>query len=104
MRRTNLCSGVGTLAAALALATTAQAGSMQDYGYESTVKRQSTVTFSGSDHAKDASYFYSGVIFALNRDLGRDGVVLRGFAGVPMYEYGSAGAPGGIVDGDGIQG
>lgn len=108
MQRLNLCGGVGSLAVALAVATTAQAGGTKGYGYESgyepVVSPKSTVTFSGSDWSKDASYFYSGVIFALNRDLGRDGVVLRGFAGVPMYEYDSASAPGGIVDGDGIQG
>src|SRR5690606_37245177 len=77
MQRLNLCGGVGSLAVALAVATTAQAGGTKDYGYESgyepVVSPKSTVTFSGSDWSKDASYFYSGVIFALNRDLGRDG-------------------------------
>lgn len=61
---------------------------------------KSTVTFSGSDWVRDSSYFYSGVIFALNRDLGRDGVVLRGFAGIPLFEYNSGDEK---IDGDGVQ-
>lgn len=104
MRRMNGCGGAGSLAVALVVASAAHAGGTKDYGYEPAVTPKSTVTFSGSDWSKDASYFYSGVIFALNRDLGRNGVVLRGFAGVPMYEYDSTHASGGVVDGDGVQG
>lgn len=104
MRRMNGCCGAGALAAALMIASTAHAGGTKDYGYEPAVTPKSTVTFSGSDWSKDASYFYSGMIFALNRDLGRDGIVLRGFAGVPMYEYENTSVDGGVVDGDGIQG
>lgn len=61
---------------------------------------KSVVTFSGADWVKDASYFYSGVILALNRDLARDGLRLKGFAGVPLYEYNSNGIK---FDGDGVQ-
>lgn len=90
----------------IAVASTAQADGMKDYGPAPMATPKSTVTFSGSDWSKDASYFYSGVLYALNRDLGRDGIVLRGFAGVPMFEYDAnpLDVPGGIVDGDGIQG
>ncbi len=97
--------GAASLAGAFALASTAQAEGMKDYyGPEPIVTAKSTVTFSGSDWSKDSSYFYSGVIYAVNRDLGRDGVVLRGFAGVAQYEYDNVIVPGGVVDGDGIQG
>lgn len=89
----------------LAVATAAQADGTNDhYSPAPVAAAKSTVTFSGSDWARDASYFYSGVLLALNRDLGQDGFVLRGFAGVPMYEYDAAAVPGGVVDGDGIQG
>ncbi len=104
MRRMNVCGCAGSLAAALIVGSAAHAGGTKDYGYEPVVTPKSTVTFSGSDWSKDASYFYSGVILALNRDLGRDGIVLRGFAGVPMYEYSNTAVTGGVVDGDGIQG
>ena len=62
---------------------------------------KSIVTFSGADWAKDASYFYSGAILALNRDISRDGFRLRGFAGVPLYEY--RGDDWTKFDGDGVQ-
>lgn len=95
-------SAVVALSGAIAFASGAYAGSLKDYSEAEPVSTpKSTVTFSGSDWAKDSSYFYSGVIYALNRDLGRDGVVLRGFAGVPMFEY-DGGAE--TIDGDGIQG
>ena len=104
MRLRHLPGSSALLVGALAFATTVQAGGTNDYDGPSSVSApKSTVTFSGSDWSKDASYFYSGLIFALNRDLGRDGIVLRGFAGVPMYEYDSS-VPGGVVDGDGVQG
>ena len=86
----------------VAVASTALADGMKDYGPAPEVTPKSTVSFSGSDWSSDASYFYSGALYALNRDLGRDGIVLRGFAGVPMFEY-DADVQGGIVDGDGVQ-
>jgi len=90
------------LSGAVAFASGAYAGSLKDYYEPEAVSTpKSTVTFSGSDWGKDASYFYSGIIYALNRDLGRDGVVLRGFAGVPMFEYDNGKE---TIDGDGIQG
>ncbi len=88
----------------VALAGAAEAGGMKDNGYGPAATPKSTVSYSGSGWSKDSSYFYSGVLFALNGDLGKDGFLLRGFAGVPMYEYDSASAPGGVVDGDGLQG
>lgn len=102
MRLRDVVGGAGALAAVLGFWSIAQASGAKDYGYKPAVSPKSTVMFSGSDWSRDASYFYSGVIFALNRDLGQDGFVLRGFAGVPMYEYDSDDL--GVVDGDGIQG
>jgi len=106
MRLKHLIIGaVAPLMSVCAIAGTAQANGTKDYYAQGPVSApKSTVTFSGSDWARNASYFYSGVLFALNRDLGRDGVVLRGFAGVPMFEYDNVLVPGGVVDGDGVQG
>ena len=93
------------LTGVIALAGGAYAGGLKDYYEPEPISSpKSTVTFSGADWAKHSSYFYSGVIHALNRDLGRDGVVLRGFAGVPLFEYRADQFEGGWVDGDGIQG
>ena len=57
-------------------------------------------SFSGVDVSPDAYYAYHGAIAALNRDLSKDGVVVRVFAGYGRYEYEESSVPGGNVDGD----
>ncbi|MCL4765161.1 MAG: cellulose biosynthesis protein BcsS [Hyphomicrobiaceae bacterium] len=106
MRQNSWIAGAAaSLIGAFTVASAAHAEGLKDYyAPEPLVTPKSTVTFSGSDWSKDASYFYSGVIYALNRDLGRDGFVLRGFAGVAQYEYDTDVVFGGVVDGDGVQG
>lgn len=60
------------------------------------------VFFSGFDTIKNASYLFNGAILALNRDLGKDGFVLRAYGGHTDYQYSNGTA--GIVDGDAWQG
>lgn len=60
------------------------------------------VIFSGFDSIKDASYLYNGVILALNRDIGKDGFVLRAYGSHTDFEYSNGTA--GVVDGDAWQG
>lgn len=104
MRR-NEWAATAVFLAGIAVVNAAQADGMKDYyGAARVPTAKSIVTFSGADWARNASHFFSGALFALNRDLGRDGFVLRGFAGVPMYEYRAPDVPGGVVDGDSIQG
>jgi len=62
------------------------------------------VLFSGFDAVSDASYAFQGLVVALNRDIGRDGFVLRVYGSHVDYEYNTSGVPGGKVDGDGWQG
>lgn len=62
---------------------------------------KSVVVYSGSDWAPDATYSYQGVVVALNRDLGRDGVMLRLYGSHVDYEYGTGAS---ITAGDGWQG
>jgi len=103
--RMKIWGAAAALTSAMAMGSMAQAGSLKDWNDQGpVVTPKSTVTFSGADWSNRASYFYSGAIYALNRDLGRDGVVLRGFAGVPQYEYRKDDVIGGWVDGDGVQG
>lgn len=51
----------------------------------------SIVYFSGFDTVKDASYMFQGAILALNRDIGRDGFVLRAYGSHVDYRYDNAG-------------
>jgi hypothetical protein len=60
------------------------------------------VIFSGFDAIKDARYLYNGVILALNRDIGKDGFVLRAYGSHTDYEYSRGTA--GVVAGDAWQG
>ena len=62
---------------------------------------KSVVLFSGFDVANDAQYVYSGAIVALNRDIGRDGFVLRVYGGHADYQYLNDTVD---TDGDGWQG
>jgi hypothetical protein len=105
MRHGKWFAGAATGLASMAMFAGAgiAGGSVKDYGPVSSGAK-STVMFSGAEWSKDASYFYSGVIYALNRDLGRDGILLRAYGGSVDYEYDDASVAGGRVDGDGIQG
>ena len=58
------------------------------------------VTYSGIDFVEDAHFFYSGGIIALNRDISRNGFLLKGFVGTGDYEYLTSDVPGGKVDAD----
>jgi len=49
----------------------------------------STIYFSGIDTAHRSFYLYQGATFALNRDIGRDGVMLRTYAGYASYTFDS---------------
>lgn len=62
------------------------------------------VLFSGFDMVTDASYSFQGLIVALNRDIGRDGFMLRLYGSHVDYEYDTTAVPNGRVDGDGWQG
>lgn len=62
------------------------------------------VLFSGFDAVEDASYAFQGVIYALNRDIGTDGFVLRVYGSHIDYEYDTTAVPNGEVDGDAWQG
>ncbi len=52
----------------------------------------------GFDAAPQSLYWYSEAISALNRDMGKDGVLLRVYGSVAVYEY-AATAGGGTIDG-----
>ncbi|HVY42198.1 MAG TPA: cellulose biosynthesis protein BcsS [Hyphomicrobiaceae bacterium] len=62
------------------------------------------VMYSGFDVANDVNYAYQGLIYSFNRDIGRDGFLLRLYGSHVDYEYDNSGVPGGKVDGDGWQG
>ena len=47
----------------------------------------STVAISGVDVSRNADYYYSGVYYALNRDLSRDGFLVRVLGVRGFYEY-----------------
>lgn len=64
------------------------------------VDRHWLASFSGVDVSPDAYYVYQGAIIALNRDLSKDGVVVRLFGGLGSYQYDESAVPGGVVDGD----
>ncbi|KAB2849432.1 MAG: cellulose biosynthesis protein BcsS [Hyphomicrobiaceae bacterium] len=64
----------------------------------------SIVLFSGVDAAPDVIYAYQGIVIALNKDLGRDGFLLKLYSSYVGYEYDTSAVPGGVVDGDGWQG
>lgn len=57
----------------------------------STAVPSSLVLFSGFDAVKDANYTFYGAILALNRDIGRDGFVLRAYGSHVDYEYDNGG-------------
>lgn len=96
-----LCGALAWIVAFGAAASLTPASAGGDYSGESQPTR--FVVYSGSDIAQDSTYFYSGAVVSVNRDLSRSGIVLRGFFGYAAYEYDNAAVAGGVVDGDGPQ-
>lgn len=80
--------------------STAQAGGLKDGVVDYSDEAKAWVLFSGFDVVRDAQYTYSGLIVALNRDIGKDGFVLRLYGGNVGYEYDNGGIR---TDGDGWQ-
>ncbi len=93
-------AGLITLIACLAGGNVAMAEGLKN-STPMTSAAKSIVLFSGYDAAPDSSYMYQGAVLALNRDIGRDGVLLRAYGSHGDYEYGS-----GVTrtDGDSWQG
>ncbi len=60
----------------------------------------SLVYFSGTNIKERANYSYAGIVYALNGDLSREGLLLRGVFGLGEYEYDTLGVVGGEVEGD----
>jgi hypothetical protein len=61
---------------------------------------EAVVFWSGVDFGKDSSYIYDGLIVAMNRDISKDGFLLRFSGSLAQYEYLTISVPGGKVDGD----
>jgi hypothetical protein len=76
-------------AAALLCAGTAAAGE-QPQAYE---------VDAGFDVAPQSLYWYSEGVVALNRDIGKDGFLLRAFGSLAVYQYASPFDTGGEIDG-----
>lgn len=71
-----------------ALVAASLAGGSAVAGGDDTASRpDSTVVYSGYDFSRRAYYSYLGVEHALNRDLGKDGFVLRAYGSFLHYEY-----------------
>lgn len=85
--------------------TGAAAGGAKDYGAPPD-DAKAWVFFSGVDAAKDSYYTYQGVVVALNRDIGKDGFVLRLYGSHVDYQYDTTNGVGAPlkIDGDGWQG
>lgn len=79
-------------------------GSVKDDYFGPAPGTKAFVLFSGFDMVTDASYSFQGLIVALNRDIGKDGFMLRLYGGHVDYEYDTVAVPNGKVDGDGWQG
>jgi hypothetical protein len=94
---------VGALAGLALSAAPAVAGGAKG-GYASAPPAYDTkawVLFSGFDAVEDAAYAFQGVIYSFNRDISRDGFVLRVYGSHVDYEYDNGGVR---TDGDGWQG
>ena len=94
-----LKSLAGALAGALLASQPAAANGLKDTApaYDT----RGWVLFSGFDAVQDATYAFQGVIYAFNRDISRDGFVLRVYGSHVDYEYDNGGTR---TDGDGWQG
>ena len=89
--------GVGLLVAGAVIPAVPASAGGHDF---KTSSAKSIVTFSGIDIAKDAFYSYNGIVVALNRDLGKDGFLVKAYGAYGTYEYDSN-RP---IDGTGLQG
>lgn len=97
-----ICARLAAVTAAVVTATAAFADGGPRGSYTPTTSNTSSmVYFSGFDTVKDANYMFQGAILALNRDIGRDGFVLRAYGSHVDYEYSNAGVP---TSGTGWQG
>ena len=65
---------------------------------------ESVTSFTGFDASKNSQYVYQGMIVALNRDLSKDGFLLRTYGGYVNYRYDDSSVTGGKINGDGWQG
>ena len=90
----------GALASLVAAAGPAAAGGAKE-GYAPAYDTKAWVLFSGFDAVEDAAYAFQGVIYSFNRDISRDGFVLRVYGSHVDYEYDNGGVR---TDGDGWQG
>jgi hypothetical protein len=81
----------------------AAAGGLKD-DYSAAGGTKGWVAFSGFDVVQDASYMFQGVVVSFNRDIGRDGFLLRVYGGHVDYQYDDVSVTGGEIDGDGWQG
>jgi Cellulose biosynthesis protein BcsS len=84
----NLIRILTPAAALMCSAVVAFAGGLKDNGGPPE-PTQSLVLFSGFDVAKDSTYLFQGAVLALNRDLAKDGFMLRAYVGHADYEYDS---------------
>lgn len=103
LRQLSFWGLAGALAGMVVAAQPAAAAGLKD-SYGSVYDTKAWVMFSGFDAVKDANYTFQGVIYALNRDISRDGFVLRVYGSHVDYEYDTPAVTGGVVDGDGWQG
>lgn len=97
-------AGLVSALAGLALSMGSAAANGLKDGYAPVQDTKAWVLFSGFDAVEDASYSFQGVIYSFNRDISRDGFVLRVYGSHVDYEYQTVAVPGGVVDGDGWQG
>ena len=58
------------------------------------------VVYGGFDAAPEALYIYQGLLVSLNRDLGKDGLMLRFSGGLAAYQYALEDVTGGEVNGN----
>lgn len=104
------CGFAGALVASAISISTAFAGgsvgggSVKDDYFGPAPGTKAFVLFSGFDMVTDASYSFQGLIVALNRDISKDGFLLRLYGSHTDYEYDTAAVPNGKVDGDAWQG
>ena len=98
------CGFAGALlASAVSIGAASAGGSVKD-DFGPAPGTKAWVLFSGFDMVTDASYSFQGLVVALNRDIGKDGFVLRLYGSHVDYEYDTVAVPNGKVDGDGWQG
>jgi len=68
------------------LSQAAAAGSLKDSNNNTNEPVERGVYFSGYDIVKDSQYAYSGIIVALNGDMGKDGYYFRAYGSVDDFD------------------